>query len=125
MATGSDKRLSPRLSVELRAGYRTIGAFITNTIINISGGGVFISTGESLPIGTRVRLVFSVPNIPLPFDIEGEVRWVNRDGRDRTLPQGMGIMFINMDGAVRRRIERFMKNPRKAPPPLPTDALDE
>ncbi|MBI5529290.1 MAG: TIGR02266 family protein [Deltaproteobacteria bacterium] len=114
-----------RLPVELKVGYRTVGSFITDYILNISRGGIFVTTQKPLPIGTRVRLVFSLPDFPLPFDLAGEVRWVNPPGHGSHAAPGMGIGFSNLDENARKRIERFIKNTRLKPPPLPDDAEDE
>ena len=109
----------------MKVGYRTVGSFITDYILNISRGGIFITSQKPLPIGTRVRLVFSLPDFPLPFDLAGEVRWVNPVGHGSHAAPGMGVMFSNLDDNTRKRIERFIKHSKAAPPPLPDDAFEE
>jgi uncharacterized protein (TIGR02266 family) len=117
--SSADKRKSGRLPVDLRVGYRTVGSFITDYITNISHGGVFIKTGEPLGVGTKVRLVFSVPNLPLPLDLMGDVKWV---GLSDSGVLGMGVEFAGIDETARKRIERFIRNSKQMPPPLPLDA---
>jgi type IV pilus assembly protein PilZ len=120
-----EHRRDLRLPVELKVGYRTVGSFITDYILNVSRGGIFITTQRPLPIGTRVRLVFSLPDFPLPFDLAGEVRWVNPVGHASHAAPGMGIQFSNLDDHIRKRIERFIKSAKQQPPPLPDDAFEE
>jgi len=120
-----EHRRDLRLPVELKVGYRTVGSFITDYILNISRGGIFVTTRNPLPIGTRVRLVFSLPDFPLPFDLTGEVKWINPPGHASHAAPGMGIQFSNLDETTRKRIGRFMKTAKAQPPPLPDDAFEE
>lgn len=103
-----EKRKDERIEVELKVGYRTIGSFITDYIINISKGGIFINTTKPLPVGTKIRILFSIPDIPLPFDLMGIVRWINPVGHSSHSVPGMGIEFLEMDEVVKKRIERFI-----------------
>jgi len=104
----TEKRKEDRIPVELKVGYRTIGSFITDYIINISKGGIFINTSKPLPVGTKIRILFSIPDIPLPFDLMGIVRWINPVGHTSHSLPGMGIEFLDMEENVKRRIEKFI-----------------
>lgn len=104
----TEKRREDRIAVELKVGYRTIGSFITDYIINISKGGIFINTTKPLPVGTKIRILFSIPDIPLPFDLMGIVRWVNPVGHSSHSLPGMGIEFLEMEETVKKRIEKFI-----------------
>ncbi|MGC8927976.1 MAG: TIGR02266 family protein [Myxococcota bacterium] len=104
----TEKRREDRVEVELKVGYRTIGSFITDYIINISKGGIFINTTKPLPVGTKIRILFSIPDIPFPFDLMGIVRWVNPVGHSSHSLPGMGIEFLEMEENVRKRIEKFI-----------------
>ncbi len=103
-----EKRREERISVELKVGYRTIGSFITDYIINISRGGIFINTSKPLPVGTKIRILFSIPDIPLPFDLNGIVRWINPVGHSSHSLPGMGIEFLEVEENVKKRIEKFI-----------------
>lgn len=104
----SEKRREERIPVELKVGYRTVGSFITDYIINISKGGIFINTSKPLPVGTRIRILFSIPDIPLPFDLIGIVRWINPVGHSSHNLAGMGIEFLDVEANVKKRIEKFI-----------------
>ncbi|MCX7943549.1 MAG: TIGR02266 family protein [Deltaproteobacteria bacterium] len=108
-----EKRRGERVPVELKVGYRTIGAFITDYIINISKGGIFINTTKPLPVGTKIRILFSIPDIPLPFDLLGIVRWINPVGHSSHSVPGMGIEFLEMEENVKKRIEKFINQQLK------------
>ncbi len=113
--TMAEKRKEDRITVELKVGYRTIGSFITDYIINISKGGIFINTSSPLPVGTKIRILFSIPDIPLPFDLIGIVRWINPVGHlSHSLP-GMGIEFLEIEDRVKKRIEKFINQQIKKP----------
>lgn len=109
----SEKRREDRVPVELKVGYRTIGSFITDYIINISKGGIFINTSKPLPVGTKIRILFSIPDMPLPFDLIGIVRWINPVGHTSHALPGMGIEFLDMEANVKKRIEKFISQQLK------------
>ncbi len=83
----TDPRYDRRLEVEIVAeGRRQIGHSR-----NISLGGMFVETSETLPVQTTIQVRFRVPTQPEPIDVTGEVRWVEKDGNGP--PAGMGIRF--------------------------------
>lgn len=102
-----EKRKQPRAVAELRVEYRTVGSFISDYVTNISRGGVFVRTDRPLRIGTRVRLVFSLPGMPFPFDLSGVVRWVQTLAGDAE--PGMGIAFDGIDGRIQKRIQAYVE----------------
>ena len=106
------------VTLKLRVGYKTVGSFITDYVLNISRGGVFVAAREPLTPGTLVDLVFSLPNCPLPFRLEGEVLWANMPGSPGHTVAGMGIKFTTLNDMMRRRIERFIRSSKKQPETL-------
>ncbi|MBN2398577.1 MAG: PilZ domain-containing protein [Deltaproteobacteria bacterium] len=57
-------------------------------IRDISIGGAFIKTNQSLVVGQEIALSFSVPNLEKTFDLTGKV--VRSNG------EGIGVKFINL-----------------------------
>ncbi len=118
-----DQRKSYRAVSEVHVQYRTVGSFLSDYAINFSEGGVFLHSEDPLPLGAKVRLVFSLPDMPVLFDVSGKVKWVITEDQAKSsgeLP-GMGIEFIHLDEIIRKRFEKFV---RKLDDDLP-DSLRE
>ena len=108
-----NQRKSARLHHELPVAYRTVGSFLTDWATNISQGGLFINTRNPLPVGTVVKLIVQLPGAEFPFDLAGRVtRVAEWDNRSNVSP-GMGIEFIDLDPALRERIETFVARLRR------------
>ena len=105
-----EKRRQSRAALEIRVEYRTVGSFLSDYVVNISRGGLFIRTDHPLKIGSSVRLVFSLPGMPFPFDLSGEVKRI-QDGQRSTPADvpGMGIEFVHLDERIQKRIEAYVK----------------
>jgi type IV pilus assembly protein PilZ len=105
----TEKRSVSRASIEVRVEYRTVGSFLSDWSVNISQGGLFIQTKNPLKEGTSVRLVFSLPGIPLLFDLNGEVKWTQEVPSEQQPFAGMGVEFVDLDDRIRDRIENYVK----------------
>src|SRR5579862_4780893 len=90
-----ENRRSPRTEVSkgIWVSWQTTGASTVSRVRDLSTGGVFVSTPAPPPVGTAVKLLFSLP--------EGEVR-VEGIVRYADAKKGMGVEFSRMgtgDGA--------------------------
>jgi uncharacterized protein (TIGR02266 family) len=84
-----DKRRAERLTINRE--FESLDAFIEEYVTNISRTGVFIRTKSPLPVGTRVKLRFSVIMTEIEtVEGEGEVVRVQHD------PPGMGVVFRSL-----------------------------
>lgn len=84
---------------------------ITNTtyIINISEGGVFVNTTNSmLPEGAEVELTFSLPGMPKVLRIKGVVRWFPGEAGYGSMFYGCGIMFTSVPEEAAGLIRSFI-----------------
>jgi type IV pilus assembly protein PilZ len=104
-----EKRKGTRAPIEIRVEYRTVGSFLSDWVVNISRGGMFIHTKNPLKIGAKVRLVFSLPGMPFLFDVNAEVKWSQTGPTDRQALPGMGVEFVQVDERVQKRIEAYVK----------------
>jgi len=102
-----EMRKTPRLPVEVKVDYRTVGRFITDFSQNVSSGGLFIKTSAPLGVGEKVRIRLTLPDGDAPFALDGVVRWVADRQGDHT--PGMGIEFLNFDEDARRRVEALIR----------------
>jgi uncharacterized protein (TIGR02266 family) len=104
-----EKRQGARAPIEIRVEYRTVGSFLSDWVVNISKGGMFINTENPLKVGAHVRLVFSLPGMPFMFDVNAEVKWSQTEPSERQEFPGMGVEFVEIDERVQKRIETYVK----------------
>ncbi len=91
-----ENRQQPRADLELRVDYQKLNTFFADYTKNISKGGTFIKTPTPLALGTRFRFALSVPRLPAPFSLLGEVtRSLDAEAaRQSGQDAGMGIRFV-------------------------------
>jgi type IV pilus assembly protein PilZ len=97
--------------VRLRIDYERMNAFFADYTKNISKGGTFIKTTRPLPVGSRCQFALSLPALPEPLLLDGEVAWVlaREDARERGAEPGMGVRFVFEDEGARRDFERVVE----------------
>jgi uncharacterized protein (TIGR02266 family) len=105
----SDRRQSPRIRVELEVTFNSEHNFFLGLTENLSEGGLFIATHQTMPVGTRIDLKFKVPSMETPCDAKAIVRWVRHYSEDIVDTPGMGVSFISIDPAVLAAIRSFLK----------------
>jgi uncharacterized protein (TIGR02266 family) len=76
--------------------------FFTGLSLDISEGGLFVTTYTTIPIGTRLVLSFELPD-GTKVEARGEVRWVRSEAAGGERP-GVGIAFTELPSGVRERI---------------------
>ncbi len=108
---GRERRIFPRLGLQVEVSVNSEHNFYTGFTENISEGGVFIATYNYLPIGTRFKFSFTLPDSEQPIEAIGEVRWVREySGEDDAgVSPGMGVRFVQIDEADLGRIKRFLQ----------------
>jgi uncharacterized protein (TIGR02266 family) len=105
-----ERRQAPRVLVALEVDYALEENYLFAYITDISATGIFIRTVTPEPAGTHLNLRFSPPKDSAPddrpFELEGEVIWVNpyRPGAPDSLHPGMGVRFHALSGDDRRRL---------------------
>ncbi len=106
-----ERRGEPRLLIDLEVDYGNEDNYLFAYIRDISATGIFVRTTEPEPPGTRLNLRFTPRVEAEPLELEGEVIWINpyRPGRRDNLHPGMGIRFVELTAATRRRLEDFIK----------------
>jgi uncharacterized protein (TIGR02266 family) len=100
----SDRRYDRRVPIEFN---HEGSAFAAHTR-NISLGGVFIETDQTLPFGAKVSLKFRVPTQAEAIEVEGQVRWLEMDeGRLR----GLGVRFEGLRARDVWALNKFFEKP--------------
>src|SRR4051812_38993048 len=93
-AAGAERRAEPRTTLNTQIPLPTLGT--GNAYLdNISTTGVFIRTTDLQPVGSRIKLQFTVILDDMQtIDAEGEVVRVVPDGGPH--PAGMGVRFTKL-----------------------------
>jgi len=79
-------------------------------VLNLSRGGVFLSTQENFPMGEKFRLRFFLPFQLGQVDALVVVRWRTQDA-DNPPPQlrdGLGCEFVEIDPEMADKIDQFI-----------------
>jgi len=69
---------------------------------DISVGGCFLKAIESMPVGSKIDLVFQLPGSSRYIEAAGEVKHIKE--------RGMGLEFINMDNEEKDEVGRFVQD---------------
>ena len=110
-----DKRANRRVPVALRIRlrYQQVDQFISKFAVNVSRGGMFLSSRNPKPIGTRLQFEMRLADDSPVIEGSGEVRWIREYDRDRpNEPYGMGIQFTQLSPESRVLIERIIEHRR-------------
>ncbi len=111
-ADNAHGRRHVRAPIELQVEYKKLNTFFSDYTKNISKGGTFIKTNRPLKVGTEFLFKLAIPILDDPFQIRGQVAWVNTD-EDRQKPEvedlGMGIRFLYDDDAQRSEFESLVE----------------
>ncbi len=100
-----ERREHERHAKRIEVGAQTGHQFFTGFTEDISAGGLFISTYETLPLGSILQVSFSVPGVDHTFETRAEVRWVREyDETNPVMHPGMGVRFLEIKG----REEQFL-----------------
>jgi Tfp pilus assembly protein PilZ len=85
-----EKRMKPRKANPALLDYAVQGRVYHGFIHDISVGGVFIETGESIAVGQDILAMIPVPNSPRSIKVVGNVV--------RSTPNGIGVKFRRRSG---------------------------
>ncbi len=97
-----------RVRMQATIDMRSDSNFFTGFTTNVSEGGIFVATVQSVPRGTTVDLDFTLPG-GRPMKVTGVVRWT-REVNDKTpeLMPGMGVQFSHLPPEVASAITDFV-----------------
>lgn len=100
--TEPSMRENPRRSCLINADCRIKGNNFRSYILDISIGGVFIETGERVPVGETILLNFTLPTFSHPVALPGKIAWSG--------PQGFGVKFEVVPPPEGRAIKDYIDN---------------
>ena len=99
-----EKRKYLRIKKSIKCEVYSEGLTFSSTI-DISNGGMFISTPEPLNSDSTVDLVLFVPGSE-PLSVKGYVKWVRDESDDSRA--GMGVEFIDPSKETLKAIRDFI-----------------
>ena len=106
----SDRRVAPRVLVDLEVDYASEDNYLFAYITDISETGIFVRTTTPEAPGTNLNLRFRIDDGP-QIQVEGTVIWVNpyRPNNADSLHPGMGIRFIELDDELKDRLLELVR----------------
>jgi uncharacterized protein (TIGR02266 family) len=106
-----ERRTSARLPIEMWVEELLDGSQVFRRAGNLSRGGMYLDQTIPIPIGTRVRLRFTLPGDTAAISVNGEI--VSISSADQL---GMGVKFVDVDAAAQTRIDGYVS---RAITPIP------
>lgn len=95
--------------VVLSAAFNDFDEFLMSYATDISGGGLFIETDKLLPLGSKIRLHFTLASSRIPI-LEGYGEVVSIQREDQENVGGMAIKFFDLSEKSRQLLSRLVKN---------------
>ncbi len=95
--------------VVLSAAFNDFDEFLMSYSTDIQGGGLFIEADKLLPLGSKVRLYFTLASSRIPI-LEGYGEVVSIQREDQENVGGMAIKFFDLSEKSRQLLSRLVKN---------------
>lgn len=107
--TSSNRRKTQRVEVLLKIEYREPTGLLSDYIMNLAEGGLFIHTNLSFSLGQMISFSLSFPGILEPIELQGIVRWRRalNPNHPENLP-GIGVEFAFRSEAEKQEISRLV-----------------
>ena len=103
--SGAERRTSVRVPARFKVDYSHEGNYLISYSKNISAEGMFICTDKPVPVGTHLKLVFSIEDLH-EVVVTAKVAWVNfQGGKGDT---GLGLEFVDPPVFLKEAILRIV-----------------
>lgn len=108
-----ERRNHERVSLEVEVSMTSENNFYTGFTQDISEGGVFVASHETLPLGTELSFALKLGKGVV--HCKGVVRWIREAGPYlQGVPPGMGVMFEDLAPKVQAAINDFIAGRRES-----------
>ena len=105
-----ERRRSRRVPVQIQIQYTTADGFFQDYVRNLSLGGIFIETPKPLPMNTKLRVEFCLPEMREPITADGVVVHTLRVGKaSNPSVSGMGIRFSELEPSSKQMLEAYLR----------------
>ena len=102
------ERVFQRMPYVVEVAFRTASSFLVAYSVNLSRGGLFLATDDSVAIGTVIKLCFTIPGAGA-VEVDGRVAWRrNQPSSPHGPPAGYGIQFEDLDHTMGEIIDRLV-----------------
>jgi uncharacterized protein (TIGR02266 family) len=91
----AERQSHARAPVQFPVEYIQAGTAGHGTCMNLSRGGMFISTSRPAHPGAQVSLTFNLPNLSHTFSVLARVVWMRHEALESTATIGMGVQFLD------------------------------
>jgi uncharacterized protein (TIGR02266 family) len=98
-----ERRASARLPIEMWVEELLEGSQVFRRAGNLSKGGMYLDHTIPIPVGTKVRLRFTLPGDSVPILVTGEI--VSISSADAL---GMGVKFVGVEPDAQARIDAYV-----------------
>lgn len=106
----AERRQNKRIDITTKLTFQNESNFHMGFTTDISEGGVFVVTWDTVPVGSNIALNFSLPNLKEPIQADGTVRWRREHNPvDPDLWPGIGIQFKALNTKTSQSIHKFIK----------------
>ncbi len=108
--TSRERRRQRRVPVQIQIQYESADGFFQDYVRNLSLGGIFIETPKPLPMNTKLKVQFSLPDMNSPIVAEGVVVHTLRVGQPKNPSvSGMGIRFSELEPSSKETLESYLQ----------------
>ena len=101
-----ERRKHRRIPEVIRSEVHDDSGMTFSKTVDVSQGGLFITTIEPLVLGTDVRLMLYIPGED-PVEVQGTVQWIKEGEDNGTTRSGMGIAFKEMHPVIQERLRKI------------------
>lgn len=112
MKTTDENNQGNRLKSQMRVYYgQSQDAILTGFSIDLSTGGLFLTTNFPLEIDENLSLIFSLPDSDRSISCKARVAWNNPEHAPRKpeLPPGVGVQFVDMSLDDMKTLKMFLE----------------
>ncbi|MCL4683975.1 response regulator [Myxococcota bacterium] len=96
----------PRISIDAPVALRKRRSEWRGTARNLSRGGVFVETDQTLTTRTELDLALDLPETPLALASTAQVIWARPSAPDQAA--GMGLRFLGLDRRMARQLMEYV-----------------
>lgn len=111
--TKKNLRKSERKELKIPLGIRPLHIFTETQILNISKGGIFVTTSRPLPVDADIDIEFLIPRASKKIRAKGKVKWsidqIERPNGKPGIVPGMGVKFIKISKESLKEISSYLK----------------
>jgi len=95
--------------IVVSAAFNDFDEFLISYTNDVPGGGLFVKTDQTLPLGTKVRLYFTLKSSGVPI-LEGQGEVIAMEREDQESVGGMVIKFFNLHKKSKILLTRLIDN---------------